>query len=62
MLLPQLYLQEVADVAGVREEVRVRAEGVVVHVPCALRHRHFVRAGVGGSAGLLEVAVGEGHG
>ena len=62
MLLPQLYPQEVADVASVREEVRVRAEGIVIHVPCALSHGHFVRAEVGESAGLLEVAVGEGHG
>ena len=48
--------------AGVGEEVGVGLEGIVIHVPSALLHRHGVGAGVGLSAGLLQVAVGKGDG
>ena len=44
--LPQLYLQEVADVAGVCEEVGVGLVGIVVHVFRALTYRHLITAGV----------------
>ena len=48
--------------AGVSEEVGVGLVGVSVHALRTLKNGHGVSAGVGLSARLGQVAVGEGHG
>ena len=47
-VLPQFYLQEIANVPSVCEEVSVRVEGVVVHV---LRANRAVAGQDGGGGG-----------
>ena len=58
--LPQLALEEVADVARVGEELGVSGERLPAHAGRAVLRARLLGTRVRGTPGLLQVAVGEG--